>query len=288
MTGSVPSLPASFADRNRLDSFLCDTLEDFRAGIDESQHTERQEMRALAVCWIATFLPEACTPPFRAELARVVEFLRARVDHRNNMWWRIAPLEAALFALTGGREWLRFLIPNLNHHSRVFRTPVIEAVGYIADRLDFDDLELRQRVLSNLSSRQALADETLLILLSSRGSASAKAAWLAAASPGLDPDDGSENAIVVGLRKDGWATNDWFPETLLEPLIFIASELARPYLKRGQMPLPLDPSEAESRPASAQPGAVGDLFEPTDLWGLLSARLKAHPLSSSIFRLPNA
>ena len=119
---------------DRVQRVLWSQLERFQTSYDENPIVESQDLRALSIAWIAVFLEEAVPPSFLETLMEVVLRLRARADFSHRGWHCLAPMDVALFALTGDRDWLFYVATNLDHHSSVLRRFVVNSFALIANR----------------------------------------------------------------------------------------------------------------------------------------------------------
>jgi len=140
----------------------------FRQEYSQTPITERQDLRALLVAWLARVLPEAFNHSLTETLSDTVESWWTQPDFKRKGWHRILPLEAALFALIHDPIWLRTHRANLDHHKSSIREYLITSLAIIADQLDFDDVDLQEKTHHNLLVGHG-ADGCIAILMAAKG-----------------------------------------------------------------------------------------------------------------------
>ncbi len=99
-------------DISRIENALWEILREFRRDFERTPIDELQDLRAFSILWAALFVPEALSLRFLHTLSRTGEQYRERPDYGNNCWYRVMPLEAALYVLTGWDFWLPVLLDN--------------------------------------------------------------------------------------------------------------------------------------------------------------------------------
>ncbi len=161
-------------DINRIALLLSQEFRRYKDGFDESPIPESQQSRGLFIAWIATFLPEAVSQEFVSELETYAYDARDMGDYQYEGWWRILPLDIALYALTGDSKWLLTAMTNIDHHKSDFRRLAFEALALAADRLKADDSQFSSRVASNLEKHHFFSDQAVALFVAAKGEPSVK------------------------------------------------------------------------------------------------------------------
>jgi hypothetical protein len=162
----MSALSTASISLDRVQRVLWNQLEHFQIGFDEHPIPENQDLRALSIAWIAVFLKEAVPPSFVETLMALVLRFRARADFSNFGWYRVSPLDIALFASTGDRAWLCDVASNLDHHKRSLRRFVVNSFALVANRVTFDR-EMLDRTAHNLQVRHSGCEELAVLFATS-------------------------------------------------------------------------------------------------------------------------
>lgn len=176
---AMPSEPASNeaeVDLLRARRWIERELDTFHAAAKEERLRDETERSAFFVAWMAVFLPEAFS-------SRVKALLRDRLDdYRNDekypyRWYRTLGLECAAFALGGSRWEFDRVLVNLDHGNSNLRPPALWACGLVAERLAFDDADLRQRVDNSLQNSLMDCVSVATMFVATVGDALDKREW---------------------------------------------------------------------------------------------------------------
>ena len=280
MRPGSPQEPTSL-DVMRIENVLWDLLRAYRTDFEITPISEIQDLRAFSILWSALFTPEAVSARFRLALARVARQYRDRKDFGGNVWFRVLPIEAALYVLNDDPSWLTTLLPNLDHHKSSLRTMTIESVALIANRLAFDADTLR-RIAHNMEARHMFADWGVMLLAISKGTAEYKRktirTWL-----DLHEINSDEQAVVESLA-DGKLVQNPFLYRLLRTQQFLTLQLARSIPER-----PVQLSLDDDWGADLETSDQMTLFarQTADLSGIVWERIAAHPLTVSLIEIGN-
>jgi hypothetical protein len=240
---------------------------------------EVQDLRAFAILWVATFMPELVSARLRSTLARDVGRYRDRPDYRTVCWFRTLPLEAALYALTGKDSWLDTIRFNLDHHKLSLREIVTESLALVADWLVFD-AEMRKRIAHNLEVSHGMCEWPVILFATSRGDPASKRLQI---QEWLDSYEvkGDEGEVLEKLVRGHWVTNP-FLHRLLRTQQFLTIHLAGP---QPAPPGPPDEPAVQLSLLSPDQGEL-DLYDgPPEISAEVWRRVTEHPLTSSLIKI---
>jgi hypothetical protein len=267
-------------DPDRFQRLLWRELGEFEENFGQDPVTEGQDLRALSIAWAAVFLPEALSPSFVQRLASLVLELRSRDDFRNYGWYCLPPLDVALFALTDNREWLSYVVSDLDHHKRELRAFVINSFALVANRVNFEG-ELLDRIAHNLEVVHMGCEEPVILFAVSNQKAADKteqiSKWLAKYS--LNPD---EEECLRNLSTGKFVVNPFLANFLwIQQYVWLnlASDVSveTKYLPAVQNPGNKPPVDAQG----IQLPLAGLRLEFDAVWN----RMRAHPLMESLIRI---
>jgi len=279
-------------DFSRVGRVLEEELRSFAAHIGKWPVTEAQDLPALLIAWVATFMPEAVPGSFTRRLEEIVLEARRREDFSWRVWWVMLPLDVALFALTGVHQWLDICRLNLDNISIDLHPYLLESLALIVDRLDFGDEELQTRTTRNLKKPQLNSEWCAVMLLMARGDPEEKLRrlrdWLADPELALFP---SQRRVLEALEKGLSVENTFFlPQFLWIMRYGWLRFTLRHTPKDVQMVLPVCENEKEQGGEQARE-RQGELFpapKAPPLAELVWQRMWGHPLMGSSICLRNA
>lgn len=170
--------------------------------------TEQQDLRALLLTWFALFLPEAFSPSL---IARLKEFRFAaskETDYASHGWYRLLPLDVALYAIEGDIQLIQNHRLNFDHHKSSIRSVVVRTLGQVAHRLTFGDEELLARCANNLAVMHGQCEWAAVVVLLGKGSAAVKREALKAWLDRYTLND-NERQFLSELLETGYMSNDY-------------------------------------------------------------------------------
>ena len=294
-------------DWGRLERALMHELSVFIPGVEDVVFDSQTELRGLALAWFSTFLPECVTPEFASKLRSTVEDLRAHPGWRTKVWYRAFPLEVSLFALEGCSSDLESLIANQDHGKSTLRHLANECLAYVIDRIAFGETDLADRVWRNIGWRHAGADNSLLLLMATKGGTDEKKHFLQRVVA-LEKDHDVKD-LAERLLAGQWVQHSSFPSGFADALLgAVCALLEAPELPPRQADL-FSPGTSgngttQVRPQSRRsrqpciPGLEGlsaaerlvrgreQSLCKLDALDVMNKRFSAHPLSSGVFRVP--
>jgi hypothetical protein len=277
MLQPTPGLP-EWIEVGLIDLVVRQELSDFWAEYEEPRFSVPQQLRTFAIEWLAVFVPARLSPVTAALIEGTVEAIRSREDYRWSGWHRALPLDVALFALTGESDWLDVARANVDHHNASLRQAVLDSLCLVADRLEFLDEQLRERVESNLRAHHLGAELGVLLLAATRGPLDQKRG-LFSAWRGIDNAFARETlgGLVSGapVRNELSEHIAWVSKYTLTRIAHAHSvrppkAVMSPLLPAG------DPVDMERRLTLA--GAWRDLPYPSSL---LAVSVSMHPLAAA-------
>jgi hypothetical protein len=268
-------------DRDRIEKTLWTVWREFIQDLEITPVGEVQDLRAFSVLWIALFVPEAISPRFQSAMTAAALQWRERPDFGHSIWFRILPVEAALYALTGDPFWVSLILSNLDHHNSSLRTMAIETLAPIADRLTFGAAELTC-VEHNIDVRHFFWEWPVILLAISRTAAGEKrqrfAKWLETYE--LDPP-GRE---IVEKLAAGETVENPFLYRLLRIQQFLSLQFAcAPPQELRQFDLDPDRKSETGSFMPEQPGLFSQ--NPMDFADLVWERISAHPLTALMVQI---
>jgi hypothetical protein len=201
---------AIILDRDRVESVLWSVWQEYLRDFESSPVREIQELRAFSILWAILFIPEAISPCFRRSLTSTVQQYRERTDYKSFCWYRMGPIEAALYALTGVDSWLSTLRANLDHHKSDLREITIESFALLADRLEFD-AETLVHIQGNFESRQFFYDWPVILFAVSKASAQNKRQKI---EQWLERYKMNDQTLLEKLVRGEWVENPFLERVL--------------------------------------------------------------------------
>jgi hypothetical protein len=273
-------------DRERVEKVLRTIWREYMRDFEITPITEIQDIRAFSILWAAVFLPECISKQFQRSVAMTVLQYRDRADYSNTCWFRVLPIEAALYALTGSEPWLSTIRANLDHHKSSLRTMTIESFAVIADRLEFDG-EILRRIAHNLEVHHSFCEWPVILFAVSRGTAAYKRQkieeWL-----GSYEMNENERAVLETLAR-GELVDNPFLHRALRVQQFLTLRMARAPLENFETPeqLRLDDEWAPIVATGYGKRDQMQLFadETEGLSETFWARVSGHPLTASMIRI---
>jgi hypothetical protein len=285
MSGSGARLMANL-DRGRVERVLQTIWRDYLRDFEITPITEIQDLRTFSILWAAVFMPECISREFQRSVAMTVLQYRDRADYGNTRWYRMLPIEAALYALSGAEAWLSTIRTNLDHHKSSLRMMTIESLAPIADRLEFDG-EMLRRIAHNLDVRHFFCEWPVILFAVSRGTKAYKRQkieqWL-----GSFEMNSNERAVLETLARGEMVDNP-FLHRALRVQQFLTLWMARAPLENPETAEQLH-LDGEWGPVAASEHEERDqmqLFadEAEDLSEAVWARVGSHPLTASMIRI---
>jgi hypothetical protein len=213
-------------------------LRAFMQNFGKGDLSEREHLHSLFISWVSVFIPEAVPPVFRQELKQFVNSIRLRQDFLYNSWWRVLPLNVALFSLEGDYMWLDMHRLNIDHHKSSLRLMLLESLALVSDQLDLHDGELQVRIAHNLKVVHGHCDWCVLLLLTAQGSPQAKKdllkVWIQDYGKHLNR---GEKVVLEQLLKGEPVSNPFLSQFLwIQQYVCLRMAEARPE-NPAQMPL---------------------------------------------------
>lgn len=249
-----------------LQRFLSRELAYFERHVDENPVPEVQDLRGLAIAWMGTLLPEVFLARFVKRLECLVERLRGREDYLYTGWYRLLPLDVALFAVTGDRACLVPVITNLDHHKMTLRNFNMDCFALIANRVTFDR-EMLDRTANNLRVAHARCEDLVTLFAVSNQAPREKidqiSKWLAQSTP----PNSIERETLRRLAAGEFVVNpflSWF--LWIQQYLWLRSVSDSPNLSRG----PIEPAEGASEQQRQE-------LPPSLSWVTASQELAAAP-----------
>lgn len=163
----IPAIPFAL-ELERIRRVLDQELYMFKKEFGERPMSQVQDQRGLLLAWLAVFIPEAFSSRHRIRLEEAVRYLKMEGDYLLNGWFELLPLEAALFALTRDKNWLRIAMRRWDHDSSEFRRQVYQCLALVAPRIGLDYRGLLERAEYCLK-RVYFFNHEMLALLASMG-----------------------------------------------------------------------------------------------------------------------
>ena len=118
-------------------NFAQKLFESYSRHISDSPFPGIIERHGLALEFLASFIPEAITSNLINQIKEFVSGLKKQPNYNSAYWWKALPLEAALFSVTRGNVWLRYLGANFAHHNSSLRNYVQLTAAPIMHHTDF-------------------------------------------------------------------------------------------------------------------------------------------------------
>jgi hypothetical protein len=260
----------------RVQQVLWTQLERFKGGFDETPIPEVQDLRGLSIAWIAVFFQEAVPSSFLDSLMELVLRLRSHEDFSHHGWFRLIPLDVALFALTGNRDWLCYVASNLGHGTSGHRDFVIRSFALVANRLTFDRLML-DRTAYNLQVRHGGCEDLVILYAVSDQKGSEKkqqiAKWLSQFT--LNPP---EEECLRHLAAGEFAVNPFLRHFLwIQQYVWLSFACDLPVARKETLAEQKLPDKTVLTVAGAQPQLAGFTLDSDTVWH----RMRAHPLMAS-------
>ena len=275
---------ATALDRDRVERVLWSIWAEYRRDFQVHPINEIQDLRAFSVLWAAVFVPEAISPLFQRSLTRSAQQYRERADYGNFCWFRVLPLEAALYALTGDEWWLSNVRANLDHQNSSLRTTTIESLALLADRVEFDAETLR-RIARNLEMRHFFCEWPVILFAVSKESSKHKRRqleqWLQAYE--MNP---SERTVLEMLARGEFVENPFLHLSLrIQQYLTLRMACAPPKMA-GRLCVDDELDRIAAETADDKRDQM-NLFagEPALLIRAVWGRLGAHPLTASLIRI---
>jgi hypothetical protein len=268
-------------DRDRIEKTLWTIWREFVRDLEITPAGEVQDFRAFSVLWIALFVPEAISARFQSAMTAAALQWRERPDFGHRIWFRILPVEAALYTLTGDPFWVSLILSNLDHHNSSLRTITIETLAPIANRLTFGAAELT-RIEHNIDVRHFFWEWPVILLAISRTAAGEKkqrlAKWLETYE--LDPR-GHE---IVEKLAAGERVENPFLYRLLRIQQFLSLQFAcAPPQKLRQPDLEADWNLTTKSLTPEQPALFSE--DAMAFRDLVWERISAHPLTALMVQI---
>ncbi|HXE63960.1 MAG TPA: hypothetical protein VN519_10500 [Bryobacteraceae bacterium] len=268
-------------DRERIERVLWGIWREFVRDFEITPINEIQDLRSFSVLWIALFSPEAVSARFQSTMTKAALQWRERPDFGHFVWFRVLPVEAGLYAITGDEFWISTILHNIDHHKSSLRTMTIETLALIADRLEFGADAIR-RIERNIEVRHFFWEWPVILLAISKAPGGQKkiqlSKWLK--SHEMDP---AGREIVEKLANGGMVENP-FLHRLLRIQQYLAVQLAcGPSRDARQLDLEVGWNPEAKSVTPVQPMLFSnDSTDPRDpVW----ERISAHPLTASMIQI---
>lgn len=152
-------------------------LELFKQHYSESPILPSQDLRSLAIAWLCFHFSEHISDK---NVAAIKDFVWEKIcaeDYNYFGWSRLFALKAANAILIGDDV---NLLAHVSCEQLADRHFALKAVSIIAPSLDFENEVLREAVEYNIAHNQGYADESILLLLRTKGSEEDKKEWIKA------------------------------------------------------------------------------------------------------------
>ena len=139
------------------------------------------------VGWAALFLPEAFSGRLVSEIETLLNDVRELKDFSYVIWDLVAPLDVALFSLSGNPLRLEMILSNLAHEKSFRRQNIQEALALAAMLVPWDVPNLVDSIFFNTTKGHGCA-KCAAIVAAARGPRDAKLAALAEVAKSLGSD----------------------------------------------------------------------------------------------------
>jgi hypothetical protein len=226
---------------------------------------------------MAVFFEEAVTSSFVESLTALVLRLRSLEDFSYRGWIRLLPLDVALFALTGNRDWLCYVASNLDHHASGLRDFVIKSFALVANRVTFDSRML-ERTAHNLQVRHGGCEDLVILYATSDLNSSEKrqqiSKWLSQFS--LNP---WEEECLRRLAAGEFAVNPFLRHFLwIQQYVWLSFACDPPVTRKETLAEQKLADKTVLAGAGAQPQLAGFTLDSNTVWD----RMRAHALMDSL------
>jgi len=248
-------------------------LDAFEREYRSERITEWQDLRAFLIAWFCVFLPEICDEYFESRLHEFVGKVKSEEDYIVRFYYRILSLEIALFGLTGNACHLDIHRFNFDHHKSWIRSHLNNSLAFVADKMSFNDHELRTRTRNLVKCELAFLEGQIVLLLVTKGTSSEKREELDRWLRDYDLSEDHRKQIEE-IHRDGWVRN------LEYPLFF---GRLNQYIAHRLMCLdPCPQNSADARvPLFSEIPAQKETFPISLMWN----RISSHPLMQYVINI---
>jgi len=207
---NAPSaIPAANYDARLIGQLIREEIADFWKHIDDETLTRDQELRGALLAWFCYFAPELVSEDARTLLFAVQKRIRSMQDFQYRGWFRILPIEMALYGLTRESHWLDRHKQEFSCGGSALRFYVMECLALAAPELSIDDDVLHWRVRRNFEVRHTCCEWGGLLFLAGRGEKDRKQALAREWSATYRLND-SEHQVLDALARFGMVENPFF------------------------------------------------------------------------------
>lgn len=255
-------------------------LLEFRSHFDVHPISIEQDLRAGAIGWIATFVPEAISLKGRKKLWKVCTEVQKRSDFPTFGWYRISYLNAAQYMLDGDTTHVSALIANVDHHKSALRCGLHAPLALVSPRISLDDKELAQRIEHCLKSRFMYNESLMCIFSALRDARDRKIELILQWQKKIDPAS-RESEILDSIVTGSQISNDLVAEEFSKILRYLFCRLLdHEFIDNAsekQLNLFPDQSNDSQRKKAPAHTPQSSLFSDQSN-GSLWERMSAHPL----------
>lgn len=135
-----------------------------------------QDERAWSILLFAVLLPEVFPRKLQNKIKAFVERVYQSPDFRHQYWMEVIPLEAILYTLGCGLNYIDNLVANWDHNNSALRRHVYKTALLLGTKLTLYE-ELGRRMITSIESSHFYTDMGLCILASCGSSNEEKTTW---------------------------------------------------------------------------------------------------------------
>lgn len=161
-----------------INGFVKSELDLFIGQFDYRFVPEIQDNRSIAIAWLCYFFKNVITKETSSAIIQFVDNVHSRQNYFTHGWIRISALQAAAFILTADINYAHSLIQHLDCGQSWARGFIIKSVGIICPLLSFQNQYLKEATENNLRYSHLFCEESVLLFLSTKGTADEKRKWL--------------------------------------------------------------------------------------------------------------
>ena len=235
MTPTDPkAVPASQYHVGHLNTLVRQELSDFWTNITTLPLSRDQELRGALIAWFCVFTPDLINDECRTLLHAFYEKARLDPDYDTSGWFKILPIELALYGITRDQNWLQRHKRNFAYGGAGLRCYVMESLSLVAPELSSEDQELLDRVEQNLSAVHGACEWGAAMMMVGKGQRKHKIQLLSewGGKFRLNP---REKAVLDELAANGCVLNRYFLPHYFRVQTYIIQRLcAAQALYRGE------------------------------------------------------
>lgn len=247
-----------------INGFIKTELDLFKEHFDEASVPEIQDDRSLAIAWMCYFFKDSINSENTLAITNFVTEVITQKNYHIHGWYRISALQTVAFILSSDKQFALSLVQHIDCEQSWVREFILGCTGIICPLLSFKSRKLEWATENNMRLFHGLAEENIILYLSTSGSAEEKRKWWQKHVDSAKNEDFKE--FLLGLKEDG---------EIYESSFFIS------YFNRAKSYILF---KMLSQPSI--PGVQSALFDEDDIsFSELYEKEKAHPLSGSFIDL---